>query len=75
MLDLDWPDVLLDVELDGADHRDRARRMASDRRRDRLLQAAGYLVARYTWDDYVADRSGMVAEMARLLALAPRAAA
>ena len=27
-LDLDWPGVLLDVELDGADHRERAQRMA-----------------------------------------------
>lgn len=65
-LDLDWPEILLDVELDGADHRDRARRMARDRRRDRLLQAAGYLVARYTWDDYVTDRAGMVAEIGHL---------
>lgn len=71
-LDLDWPDVLLDVELDGADHRDRAGRMARDRKRDRLLQAAGYLVARYTWDDYIADRVGMVAEIVRLRELAAR---
>lgn len=74
-LDLDWPGVLLDVELDGADHRDRARRMARDRKRDRLLQAAGYVVARYTWDDYVADRDGMVSEIASLLTIARRAVA
>lgn len=73
-LDLDWPGVLLDVELDGADHRDRARRMARDRKRDRLLQAAGYIVARYTWDDYVADRDGMVAEIVAFLEGARRAA-
>lgn len=72
-LDLDWPGVLLDVELDGADHRDRARRMARDRARDRLLQAAGYLVARYTWDDYVADRPAMVGEIRHLLTVARRA--
>lgn len=65
-LDLDWPDLRLDIELDGADHKERARRMARDRKRDRLLQAAGYLVARYTWDDYVADRAGMVAEIGAL---------
>lgn len=73
-LDLDWPGLLLDVELDGADHRDRAGRMARDRRRDRALQAAGYLVARYTWDDYVADRAGMVAQIGHLLTVARPAA-
>lgn len=73
-LDLDWPGVLLDVELDGADHRDRAQRMARDRQRDRLLQAAGYVVARYTWDDYVTDRAGMLAEIGQLLTVARRAA-
>ena len=71
-LDLDWPDLLLDVELDGADHRDRSRRMTRDRRRDRLLQAAGYVVARYTWDDYVSDRAGMVAEITALRDVARR---
>lgn len=73
-LDLDWPGVLLDVELDGADHKERAGRMARDRKRDRLLQAAGYLVARYTWDDYVVERAGMVAEIGQLLTAARRAA-
>ena len=73
-LDLDWPSVLLDVELDGADHKERVRRMARDRKRDRLLQAAGYLVARYTWDDYVIDRAGMVAEIGHLLTAARRSA-
>lgn len=66
-LDLDWPGRLLDVELDGRDHADRARAMRRDRQRDRLLQAAGYLVARYTWDDYVCDRAGMLHEIARLV--------
>jgi very-short-patch-repair endonuclease len=69
-LDLDWPGLLLDLELDGADHKERARRMARDRKRDRLLQGAGYLVARYTWDDYVADRAGMLAEIRYLLTVA-----
>jgi len=73
-LDLDWPGILLDVELDGGDHRERVRRMTRDRKRDRLLQARGYLVARYTWADYVADRPAMVAEIRHLLTVARRAA-
>lgn len=73
-LDLDWPGVLLDVELDGADHAVRARRMRRDRQRDRILQANGYTVARYTWDDYVSDRRGMLREIAGLLDGARRAA-
>jgi very-short-patch-repair endonuclease len=71
-LDLDWPGVLLDVELDGADHAVRVRRMRRDRQRDRILQSHGYTVARYTWDDYVDDRPGMLREIADLLVGARR---
>lgn len=66
-LDVSWPDVRLDVELDGRDHTARARTARRDRQRDRLLQAAGYVVARYTWDDYIGDRAAMVDEIARFL--------
>ncbi len=54
-LDLGWPDHLLDVELDGRDHVARSRTARRDRQRDRLLQALGYRVLRYTWSDYVGD--------------------
>jgi hypothetical protein len=64
-LDIDWPGVLLDIELDGRDHVERRRAARRDRQRDRLLQAAGYVVARYTWDDYVSDRDAMIAEIGR----------
>ena len=74
-LDLDWPGLLLDIELDGGDHATRVRKMRRDRERDRLLQAVGYVVARYTWDDYVANRPGMLAEIAALRAAARRTAA
>lgn len=67
-LDLDWPGKLLDVELDGADHFARMARARRDRQRDRLLQAVGYVVARYTWDDYLADRGGMISEIAAFVA-------
>lgn len=67
-LDLYWDDALLDVELDGRDHTARARAGRRDRQRDRLLQAAGYRVFRYTWDDYVTDVDGMIAQIAAALA-------
>ena len=66
-LDLDWKGVLLDVELDGADHVVRMHKARRDRKRDRLLQAAGYVVLRYTWDDYVEDRDAMIAEIITFL--------
>ncbi len=62
-LDLDWPGLSLDVELDGGDHIDRRTKARRDRWRDRLLQAEGWLVPRYTWDDYVADPAAMIAEI------------
>jgi hypothetical protein len=67
-LDLGWPGALLDVELDGRDHVERSRVARRDRQRDRLLQAAGFRVLRYTWDDYLADRDGMIAEISSFLA-------
>lgn len=63
-LDLDWPGMLLDVELDGRDHVARARATRRDRQRDRLLQDAGYRVYRYTWADYVNGRDAMIAQIA-----------
>lgn len=74
-LDIDWAGLLVDVELDGRDHADRVRTMRRDRARDRALQAIGYVVARYTWDDYVTDRAGMTSEIADFLAAARRTAA
>lgn len=67
-LDIDFPGVLLDVELDGRDHVERSRVARRDRQRDRLLQAVGYVVLRYTWDDYVGDRTAMIDEIGRFRA-------
>lgn len=67
-LDLYWDDAHLDVELDGRDHTARSRTGRRDRQRDRLLQAAGYRVFRYTWDDYVTDVDGMIAQISAALA-------
>lgn len=62
-LDLDWPGVPFDLELDGRDHVERMQQARRDRQRDRLLQDAGYRVHRWLWDDYVADRPGMIASI------------
>lgn len=69
-LDLDWDGLFLDVELDGRDHVARSRTARRDRQRDRLLQAVGYRVLRYTWDDYVDDHDAMIAEIDRFVTAA-----
>lgn len=63
-LDLDWPGLCLDVELDGRDHTTRMNTARRDRQRDRLLQAAGFVVARYVWEDYLSERTAMLTEIA-----------
>lgn len=71
-LDLDWPGLCLDVELDGKDHVKRAEKARRDRRRDRLLHAEDYVVLRYGWDEYLGDRDGMIAEIAGWVERGPR---
>lgn len=66
-LDLDWPGMLFDLELDGRDHEERMRQTRRDAQRDRALQAAGYIVARYKWDEYLGDWPGMLAEIVGFL--------
>jgi Protein of unknown function (DUF559) len=66
-MDAAWPGARIDLELDGSDHIDRKAKARRDRHRDRLLQRAGWVVPRYTWDDYVCDRDGMIAEIGGFL--------
>lgn len=66
-MDAAWPAAKVDLELDGADHIDRKAKARRDRERDRLLQRAGWVVPRYTWDDYIADPDGLVAYVADLV--------
>ena len=49
VVDALWPDVRLIVELDGYRVHGRRRSFEDDRRRDRMLHAAGYTVIRITW--------------------------
>lgn len=66
-MDAAWVPQKIDLELDGSDHIDRRAKARRDRQRDRLLQRAGWLVPRYTWDDYVGDPDGLAAYVADLV--------
>ena len=67
IVDLLWPSERVVVEVDGADHRGPVK-YARDRRRDNMLQRAGYLVLRYTNDHVLDDTSLVVAELAAVIA-------
>lgn len=66
-LDAAWVARRIDLELDGRDHLTRMRTARRDRQRDRLLLAAGWVVPRFVWDDYLEDRPGMLAYIAALV--------
>ena len=58
-LDRCWPEALLAVELDGAQHHTSPEDRQRDLERDRLLAAAGWLVLRFTYADVVRDPEGV----------------
>ncbi len=65
-----WERERLTIELDGRAAHDTAQAFERDRERDRLLQLAGWRVARFTWRQ-VTERPGEVAAQTRgLLVLA-----
>lgn len=66
-LDLAWPDRRIDLELDGRDHVARMRTARRDRQRDRLLGRHGWTIPRFTWADYLEDRSAMIDEIVDLV--------
>jgi very-short-patch-repair endonuclease len=66
-VDFVWPDERVVVEVDGfAFHSTRAA-FERDRARDRALQAAGYVVLRFTWRQLVHEPEVVVAELAAAL--------
>jgi very-short-patch-repair endonuclease len=66
-VDFLWPEARLVVELDGyAFHRDRAS-FERDRRRDAILQLAGYRVLRVTDRRLVEDAASVIAELRTML--------
>lgn len=58
-VDLIWPDAGCVVEVDGDDHRGRAK-YAADRQRDVQLQLDGFAVLRFTNDQVLGDVSAVV---------------
>ena len=67
VVDLLWTRAKVVVEVDGADHRGPVK-YARDRRRDNMLQRAGYLVLRYTNEQVLDDATLVAAELAAVLA-------
>lgn len=74
IVDLLWSRERVVVEVDGADHRGPVK-YARDRRRDNMLQRAGYLVLRYTNDHVLDDTALVVAELAAVISGRSRPAA
>lgn len=65
-VDLIWRAELLIVELDGNDHLE-PKKYARDRARDRMLQAAGFFVLRFTNDEVAADFARIASEIEQFL--------
>ena len=73
-VDFAWPGAMLVVEVDGfAFHSGRAE-YRRDRRRVNALQAAGWVVLRFSWEDVVQDPGYVVASVAAGLGAARAAA-
>ncbi len=66
--DMLWRDASLIVELDGRRAHRTAAQLAADAARQRELEARGYTVIRFTWDEVEADPEAVVAEVRRRLA-------
>ena len=66
--DLMWTEERLIVELDGPEHRS-ADKFVADRRRDRLLQIAGFAVLRFTNQEIDSDIGAAASQIERFLTL------
>ncbi len=74
MADLMWSKERLVVEIDGPEHR-APQKFTADRRRDRILQLAGYAVLRFTNGEVEADVGHVASHIERFLTqrrLAPK---
>lgn len=66
-VDFLWREHRLVVETDGYAFHSSRRSFEGDRRRDRDLQAAGYVVLRITWRELKDEPEAVVAELAAAL--------
>jgi very-short-patch-repair endonuclease len=66
-VDLLWPDHRLIIELDSYAHHRSRESFEQDRRRDAELEAAGYRVLRFTWDQVTSDPGWVTNRIAVLL--------
>jgi hypothetical protein len=65
--DMLWPDLRLIVELDGTDAHSSAAQLRADAARQAALEAQGYLVIRFGWDDVRFEPGRVAAEVGRAL--------
>lgn len=66
-VDCAWPEQRLIVELDSRTHHDTTPTFEEDRRRDRILSAAGWRVIRITWRQLVDTPALLEADLRKLL--------
>lgn len=66
-VDLLWEEQRLVVETDGEGTHGTPKAFQNDRRRDQVLMAAGYRVARVTWDQLEDEPVAVVARVRRML--------
>jgi very-short-patch-repair endonuclease len=69
-VDMLWPEQRVVVEADGYDTHRHPAAFERDRRRDQVLQAAGYHVIRVTWRQLKREPVGVAVRIAQTLALA-----
>ncbi|SNS73992.1 Protein of unknown function [Geodermatophilus pulveris] len=62
-IDRCWPEAMLAVELDGAQHHTSPEDRRNDLGRDRALAAAGWVVLRFTYADVLRDPAGVRARV------------
>jgi predicted transcriptional regulator of viral defense system len=62
-VDLAYPDLQLVIELDGRKWHDRSDRFESDRLRDQLAMAHGWIVVRITWRQLHEDPDGVASRL------------
>ncbi len=68
-VDFLWPDERVVVEVDGYQFHGHRMAFEADRKRDRMLRAAGYTVLRITWRALQAEPYAVVADLTRALTL------